>query len=148
MYASWLVSPWILADMAMRVDRLHSKGLNRCPRKLFVFWSRKFVSPTRMVSDRTRSLEKWDVCALWGYFDLENGLAWPWGQISCMDNVLTDVHEKFWHFWNWKSGFPVEILNYSTRSSAKWGIYKLQGPFDLENGSTWPWGQTSCIVKV
>jgi len=39
-------------------------------------------------------------------------------------------------------------INYSTRKSAKCGVYLIRGTFDLQNGMYWPWGLTGFIAKV
>ncbi|KAG5576330.1 hypothetical protein H5410_056464 [Solanum commersonii] len=37
-------------------------------------------------------------------------------------------------------------MDYSTRKSVKWAVYKLRGSFDLENRSDFQSGPTSSIV--
>ncbi|KAG5600588.1 hypothetical protein H5410_031958 [Solanum commersonii] len=39
------------------------------------------------------------------------------------------------------------MVNYSTRISAKWGVYLLRRSFDLENGMFWPSWPTLSIAK-
>ncbi|KAG5569187.1 hypothetical protein H5410_058953 [Solanum commersonii] len=39
-------------------------------------------------------------------------------------------------------------MDYSTRKSAKQGVYLLRGSFDLENGPIFPFEPTGFITKV
>jgi len=41
-----------------------------------------------------------------------------------------------------------KYMDNSTRKSAKWGVYLLQGSFDLENGLFWLWRPTGSIGMV
>ena len=60
----------------------------------------------KMVCYSTRKSLKWGVCLLWGSFDPLNGPDNPWCPTVCIDKVLTDVHEKIWHFWRRNPDHP------------------------------------------
>ena len=60
----------------------------------------------KMVCYRTQKSSKWGVCSLRGSFDLPNESDKPWWPTVCIDKVLTDVHEKIWHFLICNSDHP------------------------------------------
>ena len=60
----------------------------------------------KMVCYSTQKSSKWGVCSLRGLFDLPNWSDKPWWPTICIDKVLTDVHEKIWHFWRRNPDHP------------------------------------------
>ena len=64
----------------------------------------------KMVCYSTRKSSKWGVCSLRGSFDPPNGPEKPWWLTVCIDKVLTDVHEKIWHFWRQNLDHPKNSL--------------------------------------
>ena len=60
----------------------------------------------KMVCYNTRKSSKWGVCSLRGSVNPPNGLDNPWWPTVCIEKVLTDVHEKIWHFWRRNPDHP------------------------------------------
>ena len=76
---------------------------------------------------------KWDVLAVKANWLQRKGLN------GCSWKNLAKIMSEF--------QITKKCMDYSTRKSAKWGVYLLWGTFDLQNGTFWPWGLTGSIAK-
>jgi len=77
---------------------------------------------------------KWDVLAVksnWLHSKGRNGRP---RKILAKNYVRIQITKKY--------------MDYSTRKSAKWGVYLLWGTFEFQNGTFWPWGLTGSTAKV
>jgi len=131
----------------VKVNWLHSKGLNGRTRKILAKIMSEFQINKKYMDYSTRKLAKWGVYLLWGTFDLQNGTFWPRGLTRSIAKVLTDVHDKFRqklcrNSWSPKSPWT------STRKSAKLEVFLLWVTFDLQNGTFWPRGLIWSISNV
>ena len=83
-----------------------------------------------MVCYSTRKSSKRGVCSLRGSFDLSNGSDKPWWPTVCIDKVLTNAHEKIWHFWRRNPDHPKNSVLLHTK------IVEMRGM--LASGLVWP----------
>lgn len=73
--------------MAVRENQLHIQGLKGLPQEIL-----QFLLLMKILTYSSHSSAKW------GLFDLENGLASPWGPIGCIVNVIKTSMQKFFIF--------------------------------------------------
>ena len=146
MHASGLVWPLKWAVLVVRANRYIDKVLTDVHKKIG-FFDVGIRITQKIVCYSTRKSAKRGICVFWGSIDLENGSYCSWWKTGCIDKVLTDVQKDFWHF-DVEIQITQKMVLYSTRKSSKWGVYALQGSFDLEYGSDWPRGPTGCLSKI
>ena len=130
MLASGLVWPSKWVGQAVMANRMHRQGLERRPQKFFAFLTSESGSPKKWCAIVHRKSSKWGVCSLQGSFDLPNGSDKPWWTTVCIDNVLTDVHDKIWHFWHRNPDHKKNDVLWHTK------IVQMRGM--LASGLVWP----------
>ena len=147
MLALGLVWPSKCVGRAVRANRMHRQGLDRCPQKTFGIFDVGIRNTHQMVCYSTRKSSKWGVFSFQGSFDLPNGSDKPWWQTVCIERSWWTSTKKFGIF---DVGIRItqKMVCYSTRKSSKWGVCSLRGLFDLPNGSKKPLWPTVCIDKV
>ena len=126
MLATRLVWPSKWVGRAMRANRMHRKSSWRTSKINFGILDVGIRITQKMVCYSTWKSSKWGVCSLRGLFDLPNGSEKPWWPTVCIDNVLTDVHEKIWHFWNRNPDHPKKLCviaheNHRNEAYARFG---------------------------